>query len=81
MQAVVPRPDIAPLLQQHFVALAADCDAPEPEVVELVQKVPDAMMLPFVILADEKGQYLDGWSGAVTPDVLRRMLLGAIGQA
>ncbi|MEM7308092.1 MAG: hypothetical protein AAF682_15545 [Planctomycetota bacterium] len=78
MQAVVPRPDVAPLLQEHFVALAADCDAPEPEVEELAMKIPDAMMLPFVILTDANGQYVDGWSGAVQPEVLKRMLSAAI---
>ena len=78
MQAVIPRPDIAPLLQEHFVALAADCDNAEPEVEELAMKIPDAMMLPFVILTDHNGQYLDGWAGAVAPDVLKRMLESAI---
>ena len=29
MEGVVPRPDVAPLLQEHFVALASDCDDPE----------------------------------------------------
>jgi hypothetical protein len=79
VQAVIPRPDVAPLLQEHFVALAADCDAPEPEVEELAVKVPDAMMLPFVILTDSNGQYLDGYSGAMTPQALRSMLERAIG--
>ena len=78
MQAVIPRPDIAPLLQEHFIALASDCDDPEPEVEELAHHVPDAMMLPFVILADHKGQFLEGWSGAVPPDVLKKMLERAL---
>lgn len=77
MQAVVPRPDVAPLLQR-FVALASDCDAADPEVEELAQKIPDAMMLPFVILADHRGQFVDGWSGAVPPEILRRMLERAL---
>ena len=78
MQAVVPRPDVAPLLQEHFVALAADCDDPEDEVEELAMKVPDAMMLPFVILADCEGRYADGRSGAMAPAVLKEMLERAI---
>ena len=77
MQAVVPRPDIAPLLQR-FVALAADCDDPDPEVDELAQRVPDAMMLPFVILVDHRGQYVDGYSGAIGPEALRQMLERAL---
>jgi hypothetical protein len=79
VQAVIPRPDIAPLLQEHFVALAADCDNPESEVEELAMKVPDAMMLPFVILADAQGQYVDGYSGAIAPAALKSMLERAIG--
>ena len=34
VQSVVPRPEIAALLRAGFVALAADCDDPEPEVEE-----------------------------------------------
>ncbi len=78
MQAVVPRPDVAPLLQEHFVALASDCDDPEPEVQQLAMKVENAMMLPFVILADADGQFLEGHSGAVAPEQLRGMLERAI---
>ena len=43
---------MAPLLKEHFVALASDCDNPEDEVVALAQKLEDAMMLPFIIFAD-----------------------------
>ena len=75
----MPRPDVAPLLQEHFVALAADCDAPEPEVEELAMKVPNPMMLPFVILTDAQGQYLEAHSGAMDPERLKRMLSDAAG--
>jgi hypothetical protein len=78
VQAVIPRPDVAPLLQEHFIALAADCDDPEPEVEELARKVPDAMMLPFVILTDSNGQYVDGRSGAMSPPALKSMLERAL---
>ena len=65
MQGVVPRPDIAPLLRQHFVALAADADDTEDEVMALAQKLEDAMMLPFVIFTDSNGKFLEGSSGMV----------------
>ena len=74
MQAVVPRPDVAPLLKEHFVALASDCDKPEDEVIALAQKLEDAMMLPFIIFADAEGNYLDGYSGVVTPPYLIKKL-------
>lgn len=67
MQGVVPHPEIAPVLKEHFVALASDCDDPEPEVLELAQKLEDAYMLPFVIFTDSEGQFVAGSSGMVNP--------------
>jgi thioredoxin 1 len=67
VQSVVPRPDIAPILQQHFVALASDADDTEDEVIDLAQHLQDAMMLPFVILTDKTGQFVAGSSGMVNP--------------
>lgn len=67
VQTVVPRPDVAPLLQEHFVALAADADDSEREVEKLAMNLEDAMMLPFVLFADADGKFLDGFSGHVNP--------------
>ena len=67
MQGVVPRADVAPLLKEHFVALAADADECEPAVVALAMKLEDAEMLPFVLFADSEGRFLEGSSGAVDP--------------
>jgi hypothetical protein len=67
VQGVVPRPDVAPLLQTHFVALAADADEMENEVIALAQHLPHATMLPFVIFADSNGKFLAGSSGMVNP--------------
>jgi hypothetical protein len=74
VQGVVPRPDVAAMLQENFVALAADADEPEQEVVQLAMKIEGAMMLPFVIFCDANGEYLDGYSGVVTPPYLIRTL-------
>ncbi|MCZ6596681.1 MAG: hypothetical protein O7B99_03485 [Planctomycetota bacterium] len=74
----MPRPDVAPLLQESFVALASDCDAPEPEVERLAMNLEGAMMLPFLLLADAEGNYLDGTSGAISPEGLRMLLEKAI---
>ena len=77
MQGIIPRPDVAPLLRSHFVALAADADDCEPEVIELAVKLEDAEMLPFVLFADSEGRFLEGSSGAVDPqrfvETLRRL--------
>jgi hypothetical protein len=67
VQGVVPRPDVAPLLKAHFVALAADADECEPAVVALAMKLEDAEMLPIVLFADAEGRFLEGSSGAVDP--------------
>ena len=74
MQGVVPRPDVAPLLQEHFIALAADADNPEQPVSDLAMNLEDAMMLPFVLFADADGNFLDGCSGAVAPPYLIKTL-------
>lgn len=74
MQGVVPRPEVAPLLQQHFVALASDADDTEPEVLKLAYNLEDAMMLPFVLFADGDGRFLGGSSGFVNPATFKSTL-------
>jgi hypothetical protein len=74
VQGVVPRPDVAPLLQQHFVALASDCDDPEDEVLRLAEHLEDAQMLPFVLFADADGRFLGGSSGNVLPQTFVKTL-------
>ena len=67
MEGVVPHPQVAPILQDHFVGLAADADESEEEVIQLAMKLEGAMMLPFVIFTDEQGEFLEGYSGTTTP--------------
>lgn len=74
MQAVLPRPDIAPLLQKHYVALAADADLPEAEVHRLLFKLKGASMLPIVIVADANGQFLQGLAGVSDPARIKLLL-------
>ena len=77
MQGVVPQPAIAKLLQERFVALAADIDAPEDALVNLLMaNMPDAMALPFVLFTDSDGNWLAGAQGAVHPDRFRETLEG-----
>lgn len=70
MEGVFPRPDVAPVLAANFVGLAADADSAEEEVLQLAMRLENAMMLPFVIFVDAEGEFLDGYSGAVTPPYL-----------
>ena len=58
------------------MALAADCDDPEEEVVDLARRLDEAYMLPFVIVTDSNGQFLGGASGMQTPEGL----LGILGE-
>lgn len=67
VQSIVPRPDVAPLLQQHFVAVAADADDTERAVEKIAMELEDATMLPFVLFVDADGEFVDGFSGAVNP--------------
>ena len=69
VQNVVPRPDVAPLLQERFVALAADADDTETAVEDLAMNLEDATMLPFVLFADADGKFVDGLSGFVNPAI------------
>ena len=61
------------------MALASDADAPEPEVIALARRLEDAMMLPFVLFADAEGEFLDGYSGVVTPPYLLKTLGRLVG--
>lgn len=79
MQGVVPHPEIAPLLQRGFVALASDCDDPEEPVELLAGQIEDAYMLPFVIFASPDGRFLAGASGAVNPLTFKRRLEQLLG--
>ncbi|HPF15505.1 MAG: thioredoxin family protein [Planctomycetes bacterium] len=74
VEAIVPRPDVAELLQNHFVALAADADGEDDAILRLASQLPDAMMLPFVIFADAEGQFLEGYSGSASAPYLLKTL-------
>jgi len=74
VQAVIPRPDVAPLLQKHYVALAADPDLPEAEVHRLLFKLRNATMLPIVLVADAEGRFLEGMAGVSEPERVKALL-------
>lgn len=74
VQSTLQRPELAQALRAGWVMLAADCDAGEEPVELLAQQVPDGMMLPFVILADAEGRYLEGRAGDVDARWLAQVL-------
>ena len=46
------------------MAVAIDCDQPDPDMQELwAVHMPSARSLPFVFYTDEEGQFLHGTSG------------------
>lgn len=74
VQNVLTRPEIQELVRERYVVLASDCDEPEDEVFDLAHKLEDAMMLPFVLIVDAQGQFIEGSSGAQDPATLKRTL-------
>jgi hypothetical protein len=78
VEGVIPRPDVAALLADRFVALAADADDTEPEVEELAMNLEDAYSLPFVMVTDAQGRLLEGASGALSPAGLTALLRRAL---
>ncbi len=79
MQAILPRPDIAPLLDAHFVLLAGDADLPQPEVHKLLFALKNATMLPILVIAEPDGTFVTGASGPQDPAQLQALLTGASG--
>ena len=75
MQGVLPQAGIAEILKAHFVGLASDCDAPEPQVIDLASThLADAMMLPFLMITNADGEFLAGSHGSVNPNTLQATL-------
>jgi thioredoxin-related protein len=74
VEKTLKKPALSELLAKHYVALAADCDAGDEDVDELAMKLEGAEMLPFVLVCDSRGQFLDGLSGRISPESLQRLL-------
>lgn len=74
VQSVLPRTEIAESIERGFVLLAADCDSAQAEVEELALKLENATMLPFVLIVDGQGQFIEGFSGVIEPQTLLRAL-------
>lgn len=52
------------MLSESFVAVAIDCDRPDPAVRALgAANMAGARMLPFVMFTDAEGRFLHGSSG------------------
>lgn len=79
VSAVLPQPSIAKTLKKDFVALSADIDELEDPLRDLLlENMPDAMMLPFVVITDAEGSWLSGSHGALQPADLEKTLAGLV---
>ncbi len=55
------------VLRESFVAVAVDCDRPDPAVRALgAANMGHARMLPFVIFTDESGRFIEGSEGGAS---------------
>ena len=79
IETIVPQPDVAKILNEHFVCCSDDCDAMAPAVRSLLVKhLPRGRMLPFVLLTDSEARWLGGSSGSTTAEDFRTLLRAAI---
>jgi len=69
--------DVKPKIQALAVGLAANCDAAEQVVADLLHaNLPGAQSLPFVALLTPDGRWIDGYSGWIEePELLQRLTM------
>jgi thioredoxin-related protein len=79
VENIIPRPEIKALLNEHFIAYADDCDEMAAEVQELgIEHMKYATTLPFMIITDSDGEWIDGASGATNADKFLILLKSTI---
>jgi uncharacterized protein YyaL (SSP411 family) len=81
-ELLIPDPDCAPLLQEHFVCLSVDVENPDSELMEIgTQHMPYATMLPFCFYLNPEGAFLHGSTGRLDKQVFTADLRHALNQA
>jgi thioredoxin-related protein len=79
VENIIPRPEVKALLSEHFILYADDCDEMAPEVQELgIEYMRHATTLPFMIITDSEGEWIDGASGAINADRFLALLQSTI---
>ncbi|MCC6750059.1 MAG: thioredoxin family protein [Deltaproteobacteria bacterium] len=65
VEGAIPQEAVKARLNESFIAVAADCDEPDPALLELWRHhMPWARSLPFVFYVDENGAFLHGTTGS-----------------
>ena len=78
VEHALPQKDVKSKLQTLAIGLAADCDAAEPAVEELMTaNLSGASSLPFVALLTPDGRWIDGHAGSLDAPELLQMLAKA----
>jgi thioredoxin-related protein len=79
VENIIPRPEVKEYLSAHFIAYADDCDEMAAEVQELgIEHMKHATTLPFMIITDSEGEWIDGASGATNADKFLALLKSSI---
>jgi hypothetical protein len=73
----VAKEEILEYLQQHYVCVSADADAPEPAVAKLIDAMPHRDRTPFNLYVGPDGRLLHSTSGGRPPAVFLADLIQA----
>ena len=78
VERTLAKEEVAEVMAKHFVTVASDADAPDPDVARLVAELPKKEPTPLCIYLDADGHVLASTAGGRPPAVLLNDMLGAI---
>jgi hypothetical protein len=77
VERTLAKEEVAEVMAAHFVAVASDADAPDPEVARIVAALPKHEPTPVCVYLDADGHVLASTAGGRPPAVLLNDMLGA----
>ena len=78
VERTLQKEEVAEMMAKHFVAVASDAEALDPEIDSLLQALPKRDPTPVCIYLDAEGKLLSSTAGGRPPAVLLNDMLGAI---
>ena len=69
VEKTIAKEEIADFLNEHFIGLAGDADAPEPALTELIARVPRQAPTPLCIYLAPDGRIVHSTAGGRPPAV------------